>query len=70
MASSTATGVKPLGTPPPGVKFNYINPFTLGPPLIGVNAALLVVVSVMASMRLLAIVRYKRPFWWDDGMFL
>ena len=63
-ASPSMTPVEP---PPPGQTSNFVNPPSLAPAVIATDVTFTTLAGIFALLRLGAILKYKKPFWWDDG---
>ena len=56
----------PAGSPPPGIKSNFIDPPSLRTPVFAVNAILLFLATVVVSLRIYTKKFLSRHLWWDD----
>ncbi len=59
----------PVLAPPPGVKSNFVDPYSRGPMLVQLNAILLTLVMLFFMMRMWTRVFITRSLGWDDCEF-
>ena len=69
MVSTNPLDQMPAGVPPPGVNApNFVDPPTIAPALITVNAVLMPITALFVVGRLWSNFHSSRKLGWDDGM--
>ena len=68
--TSTATQSQvPMMPPPPGQTSNFVNPPDLGWTIDITQITLMTITCLATILRIGALAFFKRPFWWDDGVY-